>query len=157
MASLAEDIEVENLGMVQAVIQAAFGSAAVPAVPAALAIPTPAQGAQWTEDMDYSEKYCDDVFEYRRVTVPRTMLSVFPQGRCMEENEWRACGITMSRGWQHYDHHTPEANVLLFRRVRGTDPKTGQVPKDMLEKVQARETYIKELEQFRDKMKADQE
>merc|ERR1719399_1511794 len=119
--------------------------------------PGPEMVAAWKEETDYSEKYCDDVFEYRRVTVPRTMLSVFPQGRCMEENEWRACGITMSRGWQHYDHHTPEANVLLFRRVRGTDPKTGQVPPEMRDKVRDREAYIAELESLRQRIRAEQE
>merc|ERR1719453_1271455 len=99
--------------------------------------------------MDYSEKYCDDVFEYRRVTVPRAMLPTLPPNRCMREAEWRARGITMSRGWQHYDHHTPEANVLLFRRVRGTDPKTGKIPPAMREKVLEREAYLRELEQLR--------
>merc|ERR1719491_1707327 len=43
------------------------------------------------------------------------MVSVFPTGRTMAEAEWRSFGITMSRGWEHYDHHAPESNVLLFR------------------------------------------
>merc|ERR1719389_1494276 len=98
-------------------------------------MPTAAQVHEWAEETDYSEKYCDDVYEFRRVTVPRAMLQLFP-ARCMHETEWRAHGITMSRGWQHYDHHTPEANVLLFRRVLGTDPKTGEVPTDMVAKVE---------------------
>ncbi|CAE7021478.1 unnamed protein product, partial [Symbiodinium sp. KB8] len=86
------------------------------------------------EETDYSDKYCDDIYEYRRVTVPRHLVPSLPginQGRTMEEWEWRQCGITMSRGWEHYDHHSPEANVLLFRRVLGTDPKTGQIPPQM--------------------------
>lgn len=114
--------------------------------------PDAAQVRAWTEETDYSEKYCDDVYEYRRVTVPRAMLQVIPQGRCMEEREWRAFGITMSRGWQHYDHHSPEANVLLFRRVLGTDPKTGQIPPDMAAKVARRDNYIAELEHMRQRM-----
>merc|ERR1719188_2900858 len=120
------------------------------------AMPNPAQVQQWTEETDYSEKYCDEIYEYRRVTVPRAMLPFLPQGRCMEEAEWRSHGITMSRGWQHYDHHSPEANVLLFRRVLGTDPKTGQVPKDMAEKVRQREAYTAELEQLRQRMVLEQ-
>lgn len=106
----------------------------------------------WKEETDYSEKYCDDVYEYRRVTVPRPMLQVLPMGRCMHESEWRHHGITMSRGWEHYDHHSPEANVLLFRRVIGTDPKTGKVPDHILQKVQEREQYIAELERMRQSM-----
>mmetsp|Transcript_25701 Transcript_25701/g.67960 ORF Transcript_25701/g.67960 Transcript_25701/m.67960 type:complete len:87 (+) Transcript_25701:3-263(+) len=70
----------------------------------------------------------------------------------MIEPEWRAHGVTMSRGWQHYDHHSPEANVLLFRRVLGTDPKTGKIPPDMAELVAAREAYIAQLEQERQRM-----
>merc|ERR1719159_1891238 len=115
----------------------AFGGVAQPAL-------TREQVAAWTEETDYSEKYCDDVYEYRRVTVPRSMLqaNVIPQGRTMTEDEWRRQGITMSRGWEHYDHHAPEANVLLFRRVIGTDPKTGQVPAAIMHKVNEREQYI---------------
>eukprot|EP00927_Polykrikos_kofoidii_P008978 TRINITY_DN13737_c1_g1_i1.p1 TRINITY_DN13737_c1_g1~~TRINITY_DN13737_c1_g1_i1.p1 ORF type:complete len:173 (-),score=26.61 TRINITY_DN13737_c1_g1_i1:273-791(-) len=115
------------------------------------------QMQSWTEETDYSEKYCDDVYEYRRVTVPRGMLQIFPQGRVMFEAEWRGHGITMSRGWQHYDFHTPEANVLLFRRVLGTDPRTGDVPADMQAKVDARLKYIAELEQMRQRMLNEQQ
>ena len=28
-------------------------------------------------------------------------------------------------GWEHYERHHSEHNVLLFRRPRATDPKTG--------------------------------
>mmetsp|Transcript_99040 Transcript_99040/g.171647 ORF Transcript_99040/g.171647 Transcript_99040/m.171647 type:complete len:167 (+) Transcript_99040:112-612(+) len=121
----------------------------VPVAPAVMQIPPPQQVAQWSDETDYSEKYQDEVYEYRRVTVPRAMLQVLPQGRTMSEEEWRSHGITMSRGWQHYDHHAPEANVLLFRRVIGTDPKTGQIPPEMQEKVQEREHYIHQIEQMR--------
>lgn len=124
----------------------------VQGVPGLQAAPNREQVQAWTDETDYSEKYCDDVYEYRRVTVPRAMLQVFPQGRCMVEPEWRAHGITMSRGWQHYDHHAPEANVLLFRRVLGTDPKTGNIPNQMAEQVAKREAYITQLEQERQRM-----
>mmetsp|Transcript_51714 Transcript_51714/g.131354 ORF Transcript_51714/g.131354 Transcript_51714/m.131354 type:complete len:167 (+) Transcript_51714:94-594(+) len=112
--------------------------------------------ASWTEETDYSEKYCDDIYEYRRVTVPRDMLRVLPVGRTMAEQEWRRHGITMSRGWEHYDHHSPEANVLLFRRVLGTCPKTGGIPPEMMEKVAQRELYIAELVRAREGMIAEQ-
>merc|ERR1719503_349900 len=119
-------------------------------------MPDPATVATWKEETDYSEKYCDDVYEYRRVTVPRAMLQVLPVGRCMTENEWRANGITMSRGWEHYDHHSPEANVLLFRRIIGTHPKTGEVPEEIRQKVLERQRYIADLEELRRKMMAAQ-
>lgn len=113
----------------------------------------------WAEETDYSEKYCDDVYEYRRVTVPRSMLqaNAVPQNRTMTEQEWRSRGVTMSRGWEHYDHHVPEANVLLFRRVLGTDPRTGEPPKEMLEKVAERARYVEELQQARQEMLLEQQ
>jgi len=101
---------------------------------------------QFKEDIDYSEKYYDEVYEYRWVTVPRGMLPVFPLNRVMAEKEWRERGIVMSRGWVHYDIHSPEANVLLFRRPRNTDPKTGAVPEEIAKAVVERERMIADLE-----------
>merc|ERR1719407_464857 len=132
---------------------AMFENAGINGVPI---VPGPEMVAAWKEETDYSEKYCDDVYEYRRVTVPRAMLQVLPVGRCMQESEWRAHGVTMSRGWEHYDHHSPEANVLLFRRVIGTDPKTGQIPASIAHKVAEREQYIAEVEQMRQQMVMEQ-
>jgi len=147
------DLDMEtDLTTQMAIIEAMAGG--VPAEPDP--IHDAAQRQQWTEETDYSEKYCDDVYEYRRVTVPRGMLQVLPQGRCMNESEWRANGITMSRGWEHYDHHSPEANVLLFRRVLGTDPKSGMAPPEMMEKVRTREAFTIELEQLRQRMVVEQ-
>mmetsp|Transcript_18233 Transcript_18233/g.34214 ORF Transcript_18233/g.34214 Transcript_18233/m.34214 type:complete len:137 (-) Transcript_18233:51-461(-) len=108
------------------------------------------------DETDYSEKYCDDIYEYRRVTIPRNLVISLPQGRVMQEAEWRQRGITMSRGWEHYDHHAPEANVLLFRRVLGTDPKTGQIPPKMALKVQQRQEYVRQVEQARERMMQEQ-
>lgn len=104
---------------------------------------------EYTEDIEYSEKYCDEVYEYRCVTVPRAMLPVFPQGRTMYDREWRERGIVMSRGWVHYDVHAPEQNTLLFRRPRHTDPRTGAAPEEIMVKVEERERQIAELEMLR--------
>ena len=120
-----------------------------------LVAPTASDMQSWTEEIDYSEKYYDDIYEYRRVTVPRSLFQFFPQGRCMTEAEWRCEGNMMSRGWQHYDQHSPEANVLLFRRVIGTCSKTGRIPPEMAAKVQEREQYIAELEKARQRMLSD--
>lgn len=108
--------------------------------------------SQLLDEIDYSDKYCDDIYEYRRVTVPREMVPTLPTGRTMEEWEWRQNGIVMSRGWEHYDQHLPEAHVLLFRRVLGTDPRTGEIPLNMAVKVQQRKQYVQELEQRRQRM-----
>jgi hypothetical protein len=36
-------------------------------------------------------------------------------------------GVQQSMGWVHYEVHTPEPHILLFRRPLGTDPTTGKV------------------------------
>ena len=41
--------------------------------------------SQLLDEIDYSDKYCDDIYEYRRVTVPREMVPTLPTGRTMEE------------------------------------------------------------------------
>eukprot|EP00933_Yihiella_yeosuensis_P071736 TRINITY_DN7997_c0_g1_i1.p1 TRINITY_DN7997_c0_g1~~TRINITY_DN7997_c0_g1_i1.p1 ORF type:complete len:165 (-),score=43.53 TRINITY_DN7997_c0_g1_i1:100-594(-) len=145
-----EMIDVQEAHLQEVMMEAALQPPEPPSVP------TSQQVAQWAEETDYSEKYCDDIYEYRRVTVPRSMLQHFPTGRLMKESEWRSHGITMSRGWEHYDHHQPEANVLLFRRVLGTDPRTGQIPAEMEAKVQQRMCYIAEMEQMRKRMVQEQ-
>mmetsp|Transcript_8684 Transcript_8684/g.26883 ORF Transcript_8684/g.26883 Transcript_8684/m.26883 type:complete len:163 (-) Transcript_8684:435-923(-) len=150
---MAEDMETEPELPQQMAMAENLGAVQVDGMPS---VPHPAQVQAWTDETDYSEKYCDDVYEYRRVTVPRAMLQIFPQGRCMAETEWRTHGITMSRGWQHYDHHSPEANVLLFRRVLGTCPKSGQIPPEMVDKVNNREAAIADIEQQRQRMITEQ-
>ncbi|CAG9318671.1 unnamed protein product [Blepharisma stoltei] len=79
-------------------------------------------------EIEYSEKYNDDVYEYRHVHLPKTTFKKMPRGRLLSESEWRALGVQQSRGWVHYEIHRPEPHVLLFRRPLGTDPLTGLAP-----------------------------
>jgi cyclin-dependent kinase regulatory subunit CKS1 len=96
----------------------------------------------YPEEIEYSDKYVDDVYEYRHVLLPKRimkeMLRLFqtsnaelrkPPGelRIMNEGEWRSLGVQQSRGWQHYEIHKPEPHILLFRRPLGTNPATGLV------------------------------
>mmetsp|Transcript_7298 Transcript_7298/g.12724 ORF Transcript_7298/g.12724 Transcript_7298/m.12724 type:complete len:116 (+) Transcript_7298:317-664(+) len=78
------------------------------------------------KQIEYSEKYRDDAFEYRHVILPKELAEkVLPKGRLLDERTWRSLGIQQSRGWVHYAYHKPEPHVLLFRRSLGTDPTTG--------------------------------
>jgi len=89
-------------------------------------------------DIEYSEKYEDDHFEYRHVKIPKELAKEVvkltdkvpndPRPRLLTEAEWRNLGVQQSRGWQHYLIHKPERHILLFRRPRGTDPRTGKPP-----------------------------
>lgn len=73
---------------------------------------------RFPDEIEYSQKYCDDVFEYRHVMLPQHIFKVMPKGRLLEEIEWRKLGVQQSRGWVHYDIHQPEPYILLFRRPK---------------------------------------
>jgi cyclin-dependent kinase regulatory subunit CKS1 len=101
--------------------------------------------------IEYSEKIEDDVYEYRWVTIPRALVAFLPQpwpGVLLTEPMWRHIGIVQSRGWAHFEAHEPEANVLPFRRPRFTDPRTGEAPAHIMEKVREREAHIVKMESF---------
>ena len=93
-----------------------------------------------SRDIEYSERYSDGVYEYRQVILPREMGAQLKTQGLLSETQWRALGITQSRGWVHYDVHKPEPHVLLFRRPIGTDPKTGQVDPRLRMKIEEEKT-----------------
>ncbi|PNH05872.1 Cyclin-dependent kinases regulatory subunit 1 [Tetrabaena socialis] len=70
-------------------------------------------------NIQYSEKYYDDIYEYRHVVLPQEISQLLPKGRLLSENEWRALGVQQSRGWVHYAIHRPEPHIMLFRRPKG--------------------------------------
>jgi cyclin-dependent kinase regulatory subunit CKS1 len=84
-----------------------------------------------TQKPEYSDKYYDGSFEYRHVILPRQMVEQIKGKTILSEQEWRALGVTQSRGWQHHDIHKPEPHILIFRRPIGTDPKTGDVSEEL--------------------------
>ncbi|CAL9766906.1 unnamed protein product [Musa acuminata subsp. burmannicoides] len=48
--------------------------------------------------IQYSEKYFDDTYEYRHVVLPPEVAKLLPKNRLLSENEWRAIGVQQSRG-----------------------------------------------------------
>ncbi|KAJ8619726.1 hypothetical protein MRB53_028255 [Persea americana] len=66
--------------------------------------------------IQYSDKYFDDIYEYRHVVLPPEVAKLLPKNRLLSENEWRAIGVQQSRGWVHYAIHKPEPHIMLFRR-----------------------------------------
>mmetsp|Transcript_70428 Transcript_70428/g.152990 ORF Transcript_70428/g.152990 Transcript_70428/m.152990 type:complete len:101 (+) Transcript_70428:74-376(+) len=89
---------------------------------------------QYPEEIEYSEKYADDQYEYRHVSLPLPIASMVMEltrqrpSRMLTEDEWRGLGVQQSLGWVHYGMHRPEPHILLFRRVLGTDGTTGAPP-----------------------------
>ncbi len=80
------------------------------------------------DEIVYSDKYQDELYEYRHVLLPKEVYKRMPKGRLLLEDEWRGLGVQQSKGWVHYEIHRPEPYILLFRRVLGTDPMTGLPP-----------------------------
>jgi len=83
------------------------------------------------EEIEYSDKYSDKLYEYRHVILPKHIFRKMPRDRLLTETEWRDLGVQQSRGWIHYDIHKPEPHILLFRRPIGTDPMTGMPSKEL--------------------------
>mmetsp|Transcript_1184 Transcript_1184/g.2010 ORF Transcript_1184/g.2010 Transcript_1184/m.2010 type:complete len:83 (-) Transcript_1184:237-485(-) len=69
---------------------------------------------------EYSEKYEDDSYEYRHVFLTKAMTKAMweiNKGKVLlTEEQWRSLGVQQSPGWEHYAIHSPEVNILLFRR-----------------------------------------
>jgi cyclin-dependent kinase regulatory subunit CKS1 len=95
----------------------------------------------YPDEIDYSEKYNDDLYEYRHVLLPKNIFKTIPKGRLLSESEWRGLGVQQSRGWVHYEIHRPEPHILLFRRPLGTNPETGLIPNAILQKIQNLENH----------------
>ncbi|XP_013098932.1 cyclin-dependent kinases regulatory subunit [Stomoxys calcitrans] len=70
------------------------------------------------DQIQYSEKYFDAVYEYRHVILPSDLTKLVPKSHLMTETEWRNLGVQQSPGWVHYMMHAPEPHVILFRRPR---------------------------------------
>lgn len=79
-------------------------------------------------NIQYSEKYYDDIFEYRHVVLPAEVAALLPKGRLLSETEWRGIGVQQSRGWVHYAVHRPEPHIMLFRRPKNYGQAQPGVP-----------------------------
>lgn len=75
------------------------------------------------EQIQYSEKYQDQNYEYRHVILPADIAKHVPKTHLMTETEWRNLGVQQSPGWVHYMLHSPEPHILLFRRPRTDKPQ----------------------------------
>ena len=45
------------------------------------------------DEIEYSEKYQDDTYEYRHVLLPKHIFKQAPHNRLLLEHEWRALGV----------------------------------------------------------------
>ncbi|XP_064549322.1 cyclin-dependent kinases regulatory subunit [Drosophila montana] len=80
------------------------------------------------DQIQYSEKYFDDKFEYRHVILPADLAKHVPKSHLMTETEWRNLGVQQSPGWVHYMMHAPEPHVILFRRKHVEEETSASQP-----------------------------
>ena len=92
----------------------------------------------YPKEIEYSDKYYDDCYEYRHVILPKEKMKLIRDIiGCLTEEQWRQIGVEQSRGWVNYCRYEGEPHILLFRRPRGTDPLTGKAPADATRKIEA--------------------
>jgi len=82
------------------------------------------------EDIQYSDKYTDEVFEYRHVILPPDLAKILPRTHLLTETEWRNLGVQQSPGWVHFMIHPPEPHILLFRRIMSVDSENQPPPEN---------------------------
>jgi len=87
------------------------------------------------KEIEHSEKYEDDVYEYKHVILPKEIYMTMTKAKLLSEPEWRALGINQTKGWVHYSIHKPEPHILLFRRPLGVNPKTGEIPMEIMSRI----------------------
>ena len=68
------------------------------------------------EPLEYGLKYYDSLYEYRQVTFSKELGNHIKKLGLISEKDWSFLGISMSKGWVHYDCHPPEPYIMLFRR-----------------------------------------
>ena len=91
----------------------------------------------YPSEIEYSDKYYDECYEYRHVILPKEIMKKIKNiPGCLSEDEWRKIGIMQSRGWVNYCRYEGEPYILLFRRPKGTDPNTGIAPAEILKKIE---------------------
>jgi len=45
------------------------------------------------EEIEYSDKYTDEYYEYRHVILPKTIFKKVPKSKILSEVEWRSLGV----------------------------------------------------------------
>ena len=96
--------------------------------------------SRYPKEITFTEKMKDNFYEYRSVLLPRDKKEIFVNKfkcKLLKEEEVIELGIIQSKGWEHYLVYKPEPYVILFRRILGTNPTTGEV--DELTKKQVEE------------------
>jgi len=89
-------------------------------------------------EIHYGTPKSDEYYSYRMVAIPEWLAEQIHINRCLDEDEWRALGIQMSRGWCHYgvvqpdvvrtETHIIPIMSLKMKKPLGIHRYTGEIP-----------------------------
>ena len=55
-------------------------------------------------NIKYSDRYCDEKYEYRHVVLPPEIATIIPNTHLLTETEWRNIGVQQSPGFFFLSH-----------------------------------------------------
>jgi cyclin-dependent kinase regulatory subunit CKS1 len=64
----------------------------------------------------YSDKYEDDKFQYRNITLPNEMKKLLSGNTLLTEKGWRELRILGGPGWEHYYIYKAKPEIILMKR-----------------------------------------
>ena len=96
---------------------------------------------RFPDQMEYSEKYQDECYEYRHIILTKELFKVIRDiPGLIPERVWRmVLGIQVSTGWENYIRYPGEPHIILLRRPLGMNKETGEVPDHVLKKIEKME------------------
>lgn len=95
--------------------------------------------SRYPREITFTDKIKDKFYEYRSVLLPRHKKEIFVNKykcKILSVEEVKELGIMQSKGWEHYLVYKPEPYVILFRRILGTNPETGEVDENTKKEVE---------------------
>ena len=79
---------------------------------------------KFPKEIEHSEKYYDELNEYKHVVLTERAAYALPRHRCLRPNEYQKFGIMQTPGWVHYFSVPHERHILMFKRPL----RTNQLP-----------------------------
>lgn len=73
---------------------------------------------KYPKEIEHSEKYYDDSFEYKHVVLTEQVTKRLPRSRLIRPEEYPMLGIQQTPGWIHYFSLPHERHILMFKRPR---------------------------------------
>lgn len=92
---------------------------------------------RFPDEITYSEKYSDEVYEFRYVSLPKEIYyKIRDKEENLTEDECIDLGIQQSEGWVNYGRFAGEPYILLFRRPLGVNHSEKEIPNHIKKKIE---------------------